>query len=460
LLVVAFGGVLVMLSSEAVHGSEFQLGKEHAEGVAGNNSAGHGDLTAVVFEQRVSGRGLYADLEDGFAVRSRDENFELRLRLMQQTDAKLFLPTRQKPARPGLYIPRFRVGFEGHLTESYEYELSLQRSVEGVFDVLDASVTYRPAEAFQVTFGRFLVPYSYNWYDHLEQYFIAPERALFPLNFGLSRQAGLMFHGDLDEGTTHYAIGGFSGQLAGVADTNTTRSVVGYVNWRPFLKNGYSCLRYLNIGASGSVGHQPYAGETLPLRTSVQASENDEAANAASSIFLEFEDDVEIQGGRSSAAAHFALYSGSLSLESEVQYGSFQVRNPTGQPYLDAWGYHVALSYFVTGEEVTDRSAVAPLGRFDPAAGEYGCGAIEPFCRFSQLSIDDTVFTNGLADQNNWARRVSLIDIGWNWYPNEFVKLYLDWQVALFGSPVLIDEPTDRHVGQSHTLWARAQISF
>ena len=58
-----------------------------------------------------------------------------------------------------------------------------------------------------------LVPYSYDWYDHLEQYFITPERRLFPLNFGLSRSAGLMAHGLLFDDRLQYAVGGFDGHL-------------------------------------------------------------------------------------------------------------------------------------------------------------------------------------------------------------------------------------------------------
>ncbi len=72
------------------------------------------------------------------------------------------------------------------MTRTFEYELSLQRSVEGVFDVLDANVNFHPADEFQIRIGRTLVPYSYDWYDHLEQFFITPERSVFPLNFGLA----------------------------------------------------------------------------------------------------------------------------------------------------------------------------------------------------------------------------------------------------------------------------------
>ncbi len=401
---------------------------------------------------------LIAKFDEGFTVATPDEEFELRIRVMQQTDFKLFLPTDQEPARPGGYIPRFRSYFEGNVTKSYEYELSLQRSVEGSFDVLDASINFNPADEFQLKFGRFIVPYSYDWFDHLEQYFIAPERGLYPLNFGLSREVGAMVWGDFGEGALQYALGTFVGQLSGLADTNTTRDLVAYLNARPF--RGVERLRYFNIGLSGAYGDQAFEGEALPLRTSIQSSENDEAANAASSIFLKFEDDVEVIGRRNQGALHAAWYTGGLSLESEVEVGKFGYRNTAGTNDLSVFGYHVTASYFLTGEQVTGRSIVKPCRPYSPRSHLYGTGAIEPFVRYSYLSLGDEVFNSGLADPNDWTRRASIIDTGLNWYPNRYVKLYLDWQLALFDTPVLIQPETDERVRQSSTLWARFQVFF
>jgi phosphate-selective porin OprO/OprP len=178
---------------------------------------------------------LQGRFDDGFLLETPDSELQLRVHIMNQTDFKVFTPNDMLPARSGLYIPRSRVYFEGRLTRGVGYEVSIQRSVEGIWDLLDGNVDFRPSEAFQLRFGRMLVPYSYDWYDHLEQYFITPERGLFPLNYGLSRTAGLMAHGTLGDGRLQYALGGFDGRLAGVADNNTTRDLVGYLNARPFL---------------------------------------------------------------------------------------------------------------------------------------------------------------------------------------------------------------------------------
>jgi phosphate-selective porin OprO and OprP len=411
-------------------------------------------------EQRLP---LYTTFDDGVLVSSADDSFQLRLHVLAQTDFKLFLPTFQEPARSGAYIPRFRVYFEGQATKSWEYELSLQRSVEGAFDVLDANVNYCPAEAFQIKVGRMLVPYSYDWYDHLEQYFITPERGLFPLNFGLSREAGAMAWGRVNEGQFQYAVGGFSGQVSGLADTNTTRDAVAYVNARPFLhQEAASGLRFLNVGGSVALGRNAYASTPLPLRTSIQSSENDEAANSASTVFLDFNEGVVARGGRFSAALHLAWYVKQLSLEAEYQVGRFGFTRPgLDRPFkVPVQGFNVTAGYFVTGEEVAGRGTVEPLRPFDPVGGHHGPGAIELFARYSWLQLSERVFAAGLADPALWSRTAGTIDAGVNWYPTRYVKFYLDWQHAMFGTPVVLNQEQDRARRQVDLLWLRCQVYY
>ena len=166
---------------------------------------------------------LRARFADGFQLASEDDEFDLRFHVLDQTDFKLFTPNDRTFGKSGLYIPRVRVYLEGRLTRFWEYEVSLQRSLDGTWDLLDGNLNLRLSEAFQVKFGRFLVPYSYDWFDHLEQYFIAPERALFPLNFGLSRQAGLMAWGRAREGRLDWASAGSTATSPGWPTTTRTR---------------------------------------------------------------------------------------------------------------------------------------------------------------------------------------------------------------------------------------------
>ncbi len=409
------------------------------------------------------GTGLRARLEEGFALESATEEYLLRFRVLDQTDFKDFIPNNQSPARSGLYIPRVRVYLEGRLTRLFEYEVSLQRSVDGQWDLLDGNLNVSPSERFQLQFGRMLTPYSYDWYDHLEQYFITPERGLFPLNFGLARQAGLLAHGFLADGRLQYAVGGYDGHLVGLADNNNTRDVAGYFNWKPFLLAGdRPALRHLNLGTSLFGGLQISPQSPLPLRTSLQTSENDQAAQSATSTFLRFNPDAFYLGGRFGAAAHMAWYVGGLSLEAEYQVGRFDLarQHVPGHFPLPVVGYHVTAGYFLTGETVERRTAVQPLRPFDLTRRLWGPGAVEVFARYSQLDLDDSVFRDGLAAPRNWSANAYMTDVGFSWYLNQYVKLYVDWQHATFGKPILLN-PNSGLFGRDNDLfWVRCQVYF
>jgi phosphate-selective porin OprO/OprP len=319
------------------------------------------------------------------------------------------------------------------------------------------------SDAFQIKFGRCLVPYSYEWFDHLEQYFIAPERSLFPLNFGLSRQAGLMAWGRAGDGRLDWAIGGFNGHVAGVADNNPNQSAVGYFNLRPFLgSDEYPALRHLNIGASGAIGQSVRNEIPLPLRTSVQAAENDAGTTDASAVFLNFDEGTAYHGGFLFGAAHLAYYYGGISVESEWNFGQFQMTRPglRNRPEIPVQGFGTTLSYFVTGEQIERRTTVVPLRPFRPHSREWGPGAIEPFIRYSQLNLGDIVFRDDLANGHLWTNNVYMVDLGVNWYPNRWVKFYVDWQHAAFGSPVLVNEGKGTFGRSTDLFWVRCQVYF
>lgn len=404
---------------------------------------------------------LRAVFDDGFGLRSIDEQFQLRVRALTQIDSKVFSPSDQEPARSGLYIPRFRIYFEGQVTDLFEYELSLQRSVEGAFDVLDANINYVSSEEFQVRVGRALVPYSYAWYDHLEQYYITPERGLYALNFGLARQAGVFAHGKLWDKRLQYAVGATFGQLSGLADSNNTRDAVGYVNAKPFLyTDEFSWLRHLNVGGSLAIGEQAFEAAPLPLRTSIQTSENDEAAQAASSIFLEYKDAVVAKGSRLQAALHASLYSGPFSIEAEWYAAQFGLAPTAGARAVDVpvFGYDVTVASFLTGETIEDRKTVKPLRPMSRTG--TGQGAVEVFGRFSSIQLGSQLFSAGLANADDWTNSATMTDIGFNWYLNEFVRLTFDWQHAMYASPVLLNEQKDLRSNKNDLFWIRCQLYF
>ena len=51
-----------------------------------------------------------------------------------------------------------------------------------------------------------------------------------------------------------------------------------------------------------------------------------------------------------------------------------------------------------------------------------------------------------------------MVDAGLNWYLNQFIKVYRDWEHPMFGSPV---ESTNGAFRRSNDLfWVRTQVYF
>ena len=87
-----------------------------------------------------------------------------------------------------------------------------------------------------------------------------------------------------------------------------------------------------------------------------------------------------------------------------------------------------------------------------------GPGAVELVGRYNPLNIGRQVFTSGLANPNLWTNQLYTVDLGVNWYWNQFIKLYLGWQHAGFSDPVLF--APGRMQASSDQFWLRFQIYF
>ena len=121
-------------------------------------------------------------------------------------------------------------------------------------------------------------------------------------------------------------------------------------------------------------------------------------------------------------------------------------------------GMYSQVGYFLTGETLERRGPIKPLRPFDLRPGKFGLGAWELQGRFSSLNMGQQVFTGGLADQNLWTNHLYTTDLGVSWYLNEYAKIYLDWEHAVFGDPVLY-----RPGGLQKTsdlFWLRFQVFF
>ncbi len=259
-----------------------------------------------------------------------------------------------------------------------------------------------------------------------------------------------------------YAVGVFNGPRNSFEDFNESKDVIGYLNARPFgEREEGALLRNLNVGGSFAYGSQDNPLQPRAFRTASNAS-NAGAADLFSPPFLVFDDAVVERGQRSFWSAHAAYFYEQLSVFADYNGGIMRFANGRTDPastVVPASGLSAAFGYFLTGETSQRRTVVEPLKPFNLGRDRFGLGAWELVGRYSTLELDRSVFSSGLADADLWSNRAWTTNLGMNWYLNRYVKVYLDWQHAEFGDPVLHRRPDHRQL-TSELFWLRVQLYF
>ncbi len=222
-------------------------------------------------------------------------------------------------------------------------------------------------------------------------------------------------------------------------------------------------LRDLSIGGSAAWGNENNPLTPAVLRDSTNASSSgltsSSGVNSANVPFLAFNNNVAEKGPRALWELHTAYFYKGLSFLGSWDSGYESWAVGSNRPvHVPVGGYSVQAAYLITGETRTAVGLIDPLRRFDLRRGRFGLGAWEPTARFSDVSLGRQVFTGGLADPNLWSNQAYLIDVGVNWYLNRFVKVYFDWEYAIFGQEVYYGPG---HFSRTNSLfWMRLQALF
>ena len=372
----------------------------------------------------------------GFEVKTADEEFVLQFHNLTQIEGRFYQQGGQNPTHDTFALPRQWWMLSGRITKPWEYFLSFQNGFDSITG-LDIFLNAHYDDRVQLKAGRFKTPFTYEFYTEPIQGLIQPERSLFFNNFALNRSVGGQIWGRLFNTTAplDYAVGIFNADRNSFLATSDAKNVLGYLNWRPFATFVDTPLENFVFGGSVMAGNQTNTTNPQTLRTVVATSGN--AVNGVP--FLSFNSNARESGTRAFWDLHAAWYYKQLSLIAEWQSGYDDYALTTNLAAHDRLGvesYYVQAGYFITGETVSGRNVVKPLKDFDIRKGRAGLGAIELTGRFNSLNISKNVFSSGLADGNLWTSNLYTTDAGFNWYINQYVKIYFDWQHAVFGNPV------------------------
>ena len=466
-------------STEAAAGGGAAAGAGRRDQGGPNPSAGGGsktsggDPTTTGRAQEVGNprrgklplKAVYNWDDDGFVFSTADDEVTLGIRAMTQLDARIYDPPNQSPVSGGFYNPRTRVYFEGHFTRPIQYEFSFQNFYDTV-QLLDAYINFNYDPRFQIRIGRYKTPFTYEFYRIHVWHLLSPERSLFASNYEGNRRFGLMAWGSVFQQRLEYAVGTFDSQRNSLQPFNNRQDVMAFLNFKPFYNREEGAwLRDLQVGGSVDAGNEDQPLNPAVLRTGLgspsgAAINSSAAVNSAGVPFLAFNQGVMERGLRALWELHAAYYHGGLSLIAawDGGYESYALGNAGRPDRIPIGGWFVQAGYIITGETLRDRTLIEPLHPFDLRPGRFGLGAIELTARYSLLDLNSRVFTAGLADPNLWTNRADMTDVGFNWYLNKFVKVYFDWEHAMFAQAVF-DRPNGRQK-TNNLFWFRFQVYF
>ncbi|MGH8658967.1 MAG: OprO/OprP family phosphate-selective porin [Gammaproteobacteria bacterium] len=409
---------------------------------------------------------------EGFALKSNDGAFQLKLRGLLQADGRFFFDGENTPvAIPNngnddtFLLRRVRPILEGTVFNIFDFRFmpDFPSNTSRNATIQDAWVDARLFPWFQVKGGKFKTPFGIEQLQSASSIRFV-ERAL-PNNLVPNRDIGVEVHGDIGSGVLSYSAAwlngvndGRSSEDFGDFDNNVDKDLAARIFAHPFQNTGVVPLQGFGLGfavsyvdASGNTASTNLPDYRTPGQQRFFAYRTGSTATVADGERL-----------RLSPQAYY--YYGPFGLLGEYVCVSQDVRRTVGATSRsdelrhEAW--QIAASYMLTGEDSTYKG-VKPKRPVSLANGTWG--ALELAFRYSELNLDQDSFaggSNSFADPTTAAEEAAAWAMGLNWYLNNNVKFVLDYEQTDFegGGGGTASSPLDRE--DEKVLLSRIQLYF
>lgn len=422
-------------------------------------------LQAKIDEEKK--RALQAGYDNGFYIKSADDQFMLKLGGYLQTDLRVFEGGEESSHSNTFDLRRARIGVSGYLFKNFEYKLEAELNPPtGKKNLTDAylNVNYTPLAMFRVGQFKKQVGYESPLADNNTDFI---EKALIVENVVGDpdpRDIGAMIHGALFEKRLAYYLGFFNGTGANATNESDNFTFTGRFVVSPFAKTDNFYLKGLSFGGSLLSGsRQSHSSSEMKL-----AGRN--------KVF----NSVTVNGQRFIAGPELVWYIGPFGLKSEY-YFQKEKRNDivandkagatifqSGMNNLITQGYYISAMYMLTGEE---RGAIiTPKKNFDPATG--GLGAWEVLARYEYLDLDKEHGSDPVNDINGdplgkdiignrinvLGNTIKAFTLGLNWYLNKSVLLKCNYVFYDFDKK---NNLKNTDIGNKSSLFlTRFQVTF
>lgn len=398
---------------------------------------------------------LTAGWDNGFFLRSADQQFQLRITGQIQIDDREYMDNRDTTDLPTFLIRRARLGIEANVLTYYEFRF-MPDFGNGTTRLQDSYLNMHYWDEFQFEVGKFKQPFSLEQLIQ-DRYVPTIERSLID-QLVPARDVGVMIHGQkLLEDRLDYGFSIYGGVQNGDQDNDRNREGAGRISVRPFRDFGFPITDGLQLGIAGTIGEDDGAINPSILRT------------PAGVPWLVYAAGVHADGMRERTSPEASWIYGPVALaaqyywESNVLLAPKVGKAPASDVTVISRGGYVMGMVLVTGEERTSLSqAIDPILPFNPVDGLFGIGAIELVGRVSQLelSTDDAASFARLVVVSRSASRATELTLGFNWYLNRFVRLQFNWEYARFSNPIRLGDPVTGRLDHQNSFMTRFQIVF
>jgi phosphate-selective porin OprO/OprP len=367
---------------------------------------------------------------EGFALKSADGNFVLRLRGYAQADGRFYFQDKHNNGTDTFLMRKVRPILEGTVYRDFDFRImpDFGNGASSSTILEDAYVEWHYWPWLKVRAGKYKPPVGLEQLQQ-DQWVEFVERGL-PSGLVPNRDVGVQLSGDLFGGVVNYAAGVFNGVVdGGIADLDTWDSKDGAARIfiQPFKKTDIDPLKGLGFGAGGTIGNQQFTSTSTNLPTYKTAGQN---------TFFSFRSGVAPDGLEYRLTPQGYYYWGPLGVLGEYVIADQQLRVGTRHQYLHNSAWQTEVSFVLTGEDAT-YNGVTPRHPFNLSKGSWG--AFEFAGRYGDLHIDPNAFNvdptaTGLrfASPITAAQEARAWAVGINWYLNRDVKFVLDYEQTAF----------------------------
>lgn len=385
---------------------------------------------------------INAWFDRGLRFATRDDTFSARIGVSLVLHARTH-HREHGGAGPDTFLVReAALEFGARFAESFEVFVSPE-FLPGSARLLYGWVEFNRWPWLRVRVGQFKEPYSMEtleetrWWDFAENsvtYMQAPTPDL-----------GVMVHGRVADGLFGYAVGVFNGNGARAGtDENSDKDLAARLVVSPADAIGWKPLRHLHAAVSATHGIPDRRAPARPFPMFIPGTGTDFHSNPAASNY-------EI-GAITRLSGEFALLLGPVEAKAEFSWHRSRLEFDDGARRA----FRSPSAYGQLGLWIAGRRVPFGVPEVDSHLFHGGFGALQVAGRYAWMKLDDLLVDRAGYDG---ARRVDEFAAVINWFPNEYVRVSLEFIRVAYrhGRALLLD---GSRTAREDAFLLRVQLSF